>query len=86
MHVAVYNHFNARKICDVDVDAPTVAKLAKPPTLKSNRPEDHVVEIATLQGPLRLFPACVNGADIVVTNTPNAALSIAVYSPIRIYS
>ncbi|MCJ2084586.1 hypothetical protein MKK88_01065 [Methylobacterium sp. E-005] len=90
MRVAVHNHTNARKLCEVEISDEAAASLARPPALRDNwvqmadgqmanlpRPEDHVVTIGSGTNVLRLFPATVNGVDMIMTNTPEAALARA---------
>lgn len=88
MKVEVHNHFNARKLCEIVISDTDAARLDTPPALKENlvqlpdgrvvnmpKPEDHVVEIGSGSGLIRLFKAKVNGIDLVMTNTPAAVLA-----------
>lgn len=91
MRVAVHGHLNARLLCEIELSDDEAALLAKPPALKDNlvrlpdgrvinapKPEDHVVTIGSGPDRLLLFPVAVNGQEIVVTSTPEAALARAI--------
>lgn len=78
MLTPIHNHFNARRLCQVDLSAEVVAKLEKPPKLQDPRkPEDHIVKVATAQGEMILFRIVVNGVPLVATSTPDIALASA---------
>ena len=78
MLTAIHQHFNLRKVCDLDLDAETEDALARPQPLKDRRKGDpHIVQINTTAGPLQLFMVRGNGLPYVVTPTPQAAVSLA---------
>jgi len=78
MLTSVHQHFNLRKICDLDLDKQTEDALLHPRPLKDRRKGDpHVVKIETTAGPLVLFRVHGNGKPFVVTPTPAAAFSLA---------
>jgi hypothetical protein len=79
MRIAVHSHINARKLCEVEISDAEKARLDQPPPLADAfRAEDHVVEIGSGADALRLFPATVNGVEVIMTNTPDAALARAI--------
>jgi hypothetical protein len=76
--VSIHQHFNLRKICDLDLDAVTEGALARPPPLKDRRKGDpHEVRLKTTQGTLVLFRVKGNGIPYVVTPTPAVAVAMA---------
>lgn len=79
MRIAVHSHINARKLCEVEISDGDMARLNQPPAPADTRQaEDHVVEVGYGANVLRLFPATVNGVEVIMTNTPHAALARAI--------
>ena len=75
---SIHQHFNLRKICDLDLDAATQDALVQPPPLKDQRRGDpHEVKLKTTQGDLVLFRVKGNGVPYVVTPTPAVAMALA---------
>jgi hypothetical protein len=80
MLTAVHQHFNLRKICDLELDTETEDALLHPQSryLKDRRRGDpHEVKLNTTAGPLVLFRVRGNGVPYVVTPTPQAAFALA---------
>lgn len=78
MLTPIHNHFNLRRLCQVDLAPDVVARLDRPSELKDPKKfEDHVVTVPTPHGDLVLFRVGVRGVSHVVTPTPEVALALA---------
>lgn len=79
MRTPIHNHFNARRLCEVDLSSTVLTKLEKPPELQDPlKPEDHIVRVQTPHGEMVLFTIVVNGTPLVATATPEIVLANAV--------
>ena len=75
---SIHQHFNLRKLCDLDLSKEIEAALSRPPSLQDKKRGDpHEVRLRTTLGPLILFRVKGNGVPYVVTPTPRIAIALA---------